>query len=180
MTATIDYIMSNYSDAHYTGAAIKRLAIDVLTHAIGRHVSHIKGVVGGINLEYTDDAGMHREMQCEVYRMRITRVHRAIEVGLTNIPMAADDVTRYAVGVFEHPVGEYGIPCSPYDPRVQEWERDVVRPRAAAMVRAVWGDWASAARAAGCEFCTPDIATEWLGQSIVNAARWAAWEVYNG
>ena len=174
MTTAINYVMSNYSDARFRGVAIDNAAIDVLVGAIRDGHPCIEGIVGGISVEYVDDAGTRRSMPCESYRMRLTRIGRAIEVGLTCIPLAAEGAARYAVGVFEYPMDwEDRVTCSPFDERVEAWKRDVVRPRVAAMVTAVWGDWAEAAHDAGRRFCTPKTAGVWVRNAITSSSLWA-------
>lgn len=174
MITAINYIFSNYSDARFRGVVLDHSAIDVLIDAIKSGEYCIEGIVGGINAEYVDDEGTRRSMPCESYRMRLVRVGRAIEVELTYIPLGADVSARYSVGVFERPMDwEHGVSNSVFDTAFEEWERDVVRPRVAAMVSAFWGDWAAAAHASGRRFCTPETAAGWLTDAIIRATLWA-------
>ena len=177
MTTAINYILSNYSDARFRGVVLDNASIDVLLDAIKSGDARIEGCVGGISIEYVDSMGILRTMPCESYRMRITRINSVIEVELTCVPVGADAAARYAVGAFECPIEWHpGNGWGYFNPTVQKWEREVVRPRAAAMVDAVWGEWAEAARHDDRRrFCTPESETAWLVGAIIYAARWAAY-----
>lgn len=176
MTATIDYIEETGIDVLYMGNVIERCDIDVIYEAFKRDGTSAEGVVGGIGVQFTDRHGVRRDMPCESYRMRLTRINGVIEVAITNVPLMTEDATRYAVACFEWPTDPVtGLPTSSEFERC-EYMDTVLAPRVRAMLDAVWGEWADIAHAAGRRFGSPATAAMWLETVVRNAAIWAAWQ----
>lgn len=176
MTATIDYIKETGMDVLYMGNAIERCDIDVIYEAFKRDGTSAVGVVGGIDVQFTDRYGVRRDMPCELYRMRLTRINGFIEVAITSMPLMTEDATRYAVACFEYPTDPVtGLPTSSEFVRC-EWMDTVLHPRVRAMLDAVWGEWAETAHVEERRFGSPATAAMWLETVVRNAALWAAWQ----
>lgn len=176
MTATIDYIIATGIDVRYTGNAIERGAMDIVYEAFKHNGTSAEGVVGCIDMQFTDRNGVSHNMPGEMYRMRLTRINGVIEVAITGVPLMTEDVTRYTVSCFEWPTDSLtGLPTS-FDSVRCEWMDTVLVPRVRSMVDAVWGEYAEAAHAAGLRLGTPEMAAMWLESVVRNAALWAAWQ----
>lgn len=176
MTATIDYIKATGTDVRYMGNAIERGAMDVVYRAFKHNGTYAEGVVGCIGMQFIDRDGVRRNMPCEMYRMRLTRINGVVEVAITSVPMVTEDVTRYTTACFEWPTDPAtGLPITS-DSIKCEWLDYVLVPRVRAMVDAVWGEYAEAAHAAGRRFGTPATAAGWLESIVRRAALWAAWQ----
>lgn len=176
MTATIDYIKATGTDVRYMGNAIERGAADVVYRAFKHDGTYAEGIVGGIGVQFTDRYGVSRNMPCEMYRMRLTRINGVVEVAITSVPLVTEDVTRHTTACFEWPTDPVtGLPITS-DSIKCEWLDYVLVPRVRAMVDAVWGEYAEAAHAAGRCFGSPATAAGWLETIVRKAALWAAWQ----
>lgn len=176
MTATIDYIKAIGTDVRYMGNAIERGAADIVYRAFKYNGTYAEGVVGCIGMHFTDRDGVRRNMPCEMYRMRLTRINGVVEVAITGVPMVTEDVTRYTTACFEWPTDPATGLLTTSDSERCEWLNTVLVPRVRAMVDAVWGEYAEAAHAAGRRFGTPATAAMWLETVVRQAALWAAWQ----